>query len=95
MRIAKISMTVQESFGLVASLFEGLCDNRGECKFLGSESSGDVLTLLVGMDRSFEDIQSDAATLFSDLLAVMDVSPVLIGIGVVPVEECVLPYTAL
>ncbi len=56
--------------GQLVPLFEGICQDRGECEFRGSERDGNTLTLLVEIDRpTVGEVRADAYTLFEDLKA--------------------------
>ncbi len=59
-----------ESAGELVILYEKLCEDRGECEFLGNRRDGDEITLFVEMERSSMNIAAfDAKQLFGDLQA--------------------------
>jgi len=70
MRIARISCNISGfdgSAGRIPPLFEQVCEERGQCKFLGSDLEGNILTLSVSLTGSAHSVKTDARSLFEDL----------------------------
>ena len=94
MKVARITISTIEAQAV--TMMQAICEDRGQCKFLGNErGEGNEITFLVGMDRpSDAKIIFDARVLANDLPGV-GVPFTLQSIEVVSTESCCLPYAAL